>query len=628
MKNRYVVAIHAVVVGMMFVQPASARAAEADRVVTLDQGWDEAARDVFYHSPQGSPIIPYDWFLALEQPGAKALFRDNAYLEKFGLIPWGSSLRNPDGLPIGLTIDKSITGPEQQLGINCGACHVTEIEVKGKTILIDGGVSHFDLWAFMGKLLDSLNETYDDDGKFNRFAARLLGDNVSAQHSKGLRARLRGVAQKRQNWAIRNHADVKPGPGRADALNVIFNQVSAYMLNRPDNARPANAPVSIPYLWDAPYLDFVQYIGAVPNAGAGAIGRNVGQVLGVFGEVSIIESTFPPGYASSVRIDHLIDLEKELETLLSPSWVDLANKGLLPTLDKALVTRGAEIYKTNCVACHVEINSRKRGKLASIPIKNIPLKIIGTDPATAMAFARREVATGPLEGRKASYVDGPPLCKHTHANQILAHMTVAVMMSDLGIEESNLPKFIKSKAMKAVKGAVSSIEELLGLASNAHKKIQETDQRMITRMSAAGSSNEEITKSLEARSSNKAALYGLLVEDGTNRPGEDMSCLEVLESAQYRARPLNGAWSTGPFLHNGSVPNLAALLDAPENRPVTFHIGSPRLDVERIGFVGDSGPNTMEFDTRLPGNSNAGHKYGVELKSNDKKALLEYLKSL
>jgi hypothetical protein len=612
---------------LLFVLPGSGWAAYKD-VVTLDQGWDEAARDLFYHSPQGSPILPYDWFLVLQQPGAPGLFRDNGYLESFGLIPWGRSKRNPDGLPIGLTIDKGLTGPEKKLGMNCGACHVTEIVVADRTVLVDGGVSHFDFWSFMAALLESLRNTHDDDAVFERFADRLLGAKADAGQLKGLRARLRGVVQKRANWAIRNAADVVPGPGRVDALNVILNQVTAQMINRPDNARPSNAPVSYPYLWDAPYLDFVQYNGVVPNAGAGAIGRNVGQVLGVFGEVSIVESILPPGYASSVRVGHRIDLERALETLISPSWSDLAAKKLLPALDRKLVSRGAKIYARQCAACHVEINPRKRGELASIPVKLIPLKVIGTDPAATVDFVKREIATGPLEGRKTAFIAGAPLCQRTHANQLLAHMSVAVMMHDLGVVARPPASALAGTAWKSFTGALHSLGESLGLTSSAHRKVQETDQHLIARMAAAGSSKAEITKALEARSTNKAALFEMLVEDGTNRPGEDAACLEVLQTVQYRARPLNGIWSTGPFLHNGSVPNLTSLLAPPENRPVTFNTGSPRIDVEKVGFMDVAGPNTMNFDTRKPGNSNAGHLFGVRLEPADKSALLEYLKSL
>ena len=57
-------------------------------------------------------------------------------------------------------------------------------------------------------------------------------------------------------------------------------------LDVPANARVADAPVSYPFLWDAPQHDWVQWNGAVPNATVlagrikiGALGRNVGEYL-------------------------------------------------------------------------------------------------------------------------------------------------------------------------------------------------------------------------------------------------------------------------------------------------------------------------------------------------------------
>ena len=34
----------------------------------LDQNWSEAQRRWFYHTSQGTKLMPYRWFLALEQP--------------------------------------------------------------------------------------------------------------------------------------------------------------------------------------------------------------------------------------------------------------------------------------------------------------------------------------------------------------------------------------------------------------------------------------------------------------------------------------------------------------------------------------------------------------------------------
>jgi hypothetical protein len=89
---------------------------------------------------------------------------------------------------------------------------------------------------------------------------------------------------------------------------------------------------------------------------------------------------------------------------------------------------------------------------------------------------------------------------------------------------------------------------------------------------------------------------------------------------------LNGIWATAPYLHNGSVPTLKELLKKPEDRIGKFRVGDREFIPEEVGFRYDQGP--FEFDTALPGNSNAGHAYGTDLPLEDRESLLEYLKSL
>jgi mono/diheme cytochrome c family protein len=99
----------------------------------------------------------------------------------------------------------------------------------------------------------------------------------------------------------------------------------------------------------------------------------------------------------------------------------------------------------------------------------------------------------------------------------------------------------------------------------------------------------------------------------------------------YANHPLDGIWLRGPFLHNGSVPTIRALLDAPETRPKLFYRGNDVFDQKNVGFVSDvpqaSGQTFTRFDTSLPGNANSGHVYGVKLSDADKTALIEYLKT-
>jgi hypothetical protein len=83
-------------------------------------------------------------------------------------------------------------------------------------------------------------------------------------------------------------------------------------------------------------------------------------------------------------------------------------------------------------------------------------------------------------------------------------------------------------------------------------------------------------------------------------------------AAWVRAAPLVGLAASAPYLHNGSVPSLRALLEPPSKRPVTFPLG-------KAGFV---------LDTRLPGNSNQGHSFGTALTAAEKSDLVAFLESL
>jgi mono/diheme cytochrome c family protein len=102
---------------------------------------------------------------------------------------------------------------------------------------------------------------------------------------------------------------------------------------------------------------------------------------------------------------------------------------------------------------------------------------------------------------------------------------------------------------------------------------------------------------------------------------------QVIE--EYRARPLNGIWATAPYLHNGSVPDMVELLKPAAQRRKTFYVGNWELDPARLGFEWSSPfPTAFLFDTSITGNSNAGHEHGTQLSAEDRRALIEYLKTL
>lgn len=106
----------------------------------------------------------------------------------------------------------------------------------------------------------------------------------------------------------------------------------------------------------------------------------------------------------------------------------------------------------------------------------------------------------------------------------------------------------------------------------------------------------------------------------------------------YTSPPLDGIWARAPYLHNGSVPTLADLLEPPADRPKAFYRGYDVYDPKRVGFVSDVAEDkghkyflyrTVDEQGRpIAGNSKEGHLYGTDLPAAEKQDLLEYLKTL
>lgn len=100
----------------------------------------------------------------------------------------------------------------------------------------------------------------------------------------------------------------------------------------------------------------------------------------------------------------------------------------------------------------------------------------------------------------------------------------------------------------------------------------------------------------------------------------------------YIAPPLDGVWVTAPYLHNGSVPTLEALLNS-KTRPQFWSrdFAHPQYDYDRVGWkytVENSAGSSSVYNTTLPGYGAYGHTFGDVLSDKERKAVIEYLKTL
>jgi hypothetical protein len=540
--------------------------ADSQDVIYLEQNWSDKDREYFYFADQGSRLIPYDYFLHLEQADNEKLLRSNDNMLRIGFIPALKSKSNPDGLPIGLARNGDHMGP------TCAACHTQQITYQDQIVRIDGGQAFIDLNLFLTDITASLKATLDDKEKFIRFQQKLLGESASDAKQKLLLKDLQTEYEKRKNHMISNHSDVSSGYTRLDAFGAILNK-ALIATGEKNNTSPPTAPTSYPYIWDTPQHDYVEWNGSQSNTGVGALARNIGEVIGVFGEIETETTNWlgfiDGGYQSSIQVSELRKLEQVVAELHSPQW-----PAPFPDIDADLAKIGHGLYEQHCIQCHVDID--RSDPLRKIQVRMSTLDVIKTDPLMAENAIHLKGKTGKFKGRLQYYIAGKPLAEEAPAIHIANNLMVGI------IKNNPLQSYLAKRDAKE-----------LGHPDVVHPP--------------------------------------KYVDGGIIEHGKEVSNYALLA---YKARPLNGAWSSAPFLHNGSVPNLYQLLLPAKQREKHFFLGSSEYDPVNVGYQNNKVENSFLFDTTDTGNSNSGHEYGTgyydkpALTEQERWALIEYLKTL
>lgn len=413
------------------------------RVETLSQNWSHETAEWFYNLPQGSKLLPYDWFINLEQPFSLALFRDPAHFASLGYIARTADPANPEALAVGFVKDG------KHVGMTCAACHTGVVRHQGTAFLIDGGQTLGDFETFLRRLQTALEQTSVAGPKFDRFAARVAGLGATKEEKQALLTQLQNVTSFRSGYNFRNlprSTQKAFGPGRVDAIGAIFNEVTTTFVKEPENFAEATAPVSYPFLWDTPQHDKVQWNGSIPNfkipalasiAGTehiGALGRNAGEVIGVFGYVDLDAPFGQLGYAATVEKDNLIAAEDTLRTLWSPQWPNA-----LGAIDPVDAFAGKILFKVYCASCHDDRFNR------TSPTRTVKavLSETGTDPLMALNYATQKAKSGLLEGRLKTLPGLGRFAKTDVVNEMLFHVAVLMTVGpDVPIE----PPYVSESA--------------------------------------------------------------------------------------------------------------------------------------------------------------------------------------
>jgi mono/diheme cytochrome c family protein len=596
---------------------------EPKEVVWLEQNWNSDQRQWFHHADQGTEsfLIPLEWFMALEQPGlhlfgAKPLFSDAKYLAGIGFIPDAASAANPHALPVGFAVgtpapDKPNWTP---VGLTCAACHTGQMTYKGTALRYDGGPAMIAPDKLMNNLLRTMVETAYNGRQFSRFADRVLGEDHSEAQEAALKRdfstnlmrlidfTFQSIASQQQQAILADIDAGRPssslkalaesardtlqqaeGFGRTDALNRIGNQVFALDIDRPANFVAPAAPVSFPFIWDSSWFIWVQYDGSIMQP----MVRNAGEAMGV-GALLTLDAKAADNFASSVRMDTLHQIETQLAGS-TPAFAGKAFSGLhapawpekvLGQIDRDLATKGGALYQQHCEGCHLPA------------------------PNTAAFWSENYWRAINSDGQRLLDVSLIPLSK------IGTDPAQGAVLANRQIDATGL-------------GIDTQV-----LTGTDCKPLQIRDDARVSFAFALGAVVQEVVEHWYEKhnvpQAERAQFNGYLP-----------NCLQAPES--YKARPLDGIWATAPYLHNGSVPDLYALLSPAAERPSRFYVGNLEFDPARVGYHSDKASGLFEFDTAKAGNSNRGHEFsnqagvgviGPQLSADERRALVEYLKTL
>lgn len=533
----------------------------ARRIIYLDQGWTPKLSMLYYFTDQGSQLIDYDLFVNIEQADSRDLFNHPVNHARYRYLPQKASPQNPDALPVGF-LQRKASG-KQWLSVTCGACHTSQINYQGTGMRIDGAGAQADFVSFLDALRGALKANLNDSAKFDRLARRMLGRNVSKTRMDYLRSRLQHDIDYLDEYFSVNQTPLVDGHARVDAIGRIYNQVLTAVHS--DDRLTPDAPVSYPFLWDAPHHDYVQWLGLTPNAGPGALGRNAGEVLGVFGEIEVrrhkLKVSKLTGYKSSVESDNLVDYEKWLWRLQSPQWP----QHVLPKINQDMAAKGRAIYVNQCVSCHRDI--RRDDPDRKVYAQMYGLEVVGTDPKE-IQNALRSADTGILKGTLVGVSSYEKYGDTT---------AVAAMLSDL------VYGTLLHNVTASLRAAHHAKEWGLGLEAPLKQGQYPDDPKQPNDSLAAYKArplNGIWATAPYLHNGSVPTLHDLLL------PGEQRPVTFAVGQLEYD--PLKVGYK-----HDAADPQ------AP--------------------FV---------FDTRLTGNSNQGHEFGTHLDEEQRMQLLEYIKTL
>jgi len=562
------------------------------KLVWLDQNWTREQRNWYYHADQGTLTfgIPHEWFVALEQPTFSPLIfsevgrlADPAYLDRFGFIPGAAEL-NGNLLPVGFARGGPMPQANGEVWIN------PRSKQRMTGLGLTCAACHTGRFTYQ-------NTTVIIDG------GPALTNLLKFKEAVGLSL----FWTRYLPWRFGRFVDRVLGPDASrddrDALNSQLRDVLG-QFNDNRNLEDGVKAQSIEEGYAR--LDALNRIGNQ-----------------VFSE----DLKNPRNYAGSSAPVHF-------PRVWNAPWFDWVQYNA--SIEQPMVRNAGEALG---VGAALNLTDPSRGLFASgVQVKTmveIEKLIAGDQPTAEKGFTGLKSPEWPKDIL-------PPIDEALAAK--------GAQLYARHCEGCHLPP-VKSKAF---------FESSRWLPPNdAGERYLQVEPIDIKHIGTDPAQAEDmlnrkvaIPANLGITSSAFGPALGQVVEKVVNTwydrqqppiPGADRKRMNGNRSNgiqalfAYKVRPLNGVWATPPYLHNGSVPNIYALLSPVSERPAKFYLGNREYDPVNVGYRTDKLDGGFEFDTSLRGNRNTGHEFANEKKEGvigpllapeERRALVEYIKTL
>jgi hypothetical protein len=605
-------------------------------------GLSDSDRHDFYHTAEGSELFPLSWMNALEDSETQKPFTDN--WQRFGLIP------DPDdSLPIGLsaqeTRDTKLFGP--MVGVNCAACHVSELNYGTTVVRIDGAPNLFSLNKFDQHLFQSASRTMTDAPTFFRFFKKLVSQRTS--YSALMSQDTSSLVNTYPTFSM-----MEASGGRDQAIAAEISELlkkeslkepidlSAHLKLRSDETitpqptsieqllKPVTKEqfIKLPELPDKPRVrwssnEIGKKLAAVGPAPGNATSNASSASLSLIAED--LKATIELLHARVAFLEKLTKLPSgtpagygRVDAFGNARNIIFSAQAALPPNAPVSYPRLWALAKFDWLHWDgntTSVMERNIGQAVGLGAVYDPKTFVSTlrvHQIHSLELLARQIQSpkwpaefGSIDPNLATTGKGvyQANCASCHSADPSTEPDKVISLDDVGTDATRSQQF--NTAVNGIPFPDAIATFVKNIKTNAY-------------------SYEHVdSQTADEWEWNRKPVWR--------------------STSGYAPRSLAGIWATAPYLHNNSVPTLADLLST--NRPKYFRLttegqGSNMYPTRQYDPV-KVGPQTMQantsqalgtsedaFDTTLPGNSNVGHPYGTQLDPTQKQALIEYLKTL